>query len=139
LGRILNLIDECESDDGAPSVDRVVTRAEAYRSIQKSRIERMRAYAETLGCRRQYLLRYFGEADPEPCGDCDNCQAGTGLMEEASSGPYAVEQEVRHRAFGDGVVMSVDGDTVTVLFEDVGYRTLSVPTVVDQKLLVTRE
>jgi ATP-dependent DNA helicase RecQ len=139
LGRILNLITECATEGGRPDVEQVVARAEAYRSIQRSRIERMRAYAETLACRRQYLLRYFGEADPDPCGECDNCHAGTGPEEDVVRGPFAVEQAVRHDAFGDGVVMSTDGDTVTVLFEDVGYRTLSVPAVVDQQLLLTRE
>jgi ATP-dependent DNA helicase RecQ len=44
--------------------------------MQKSRIEMMRAYAETMRCRRQFLLQYFGEVDPRPCGDCDNCHAG---------------------------------------------------------------
>ena len=30
------------------------------------------AYAR--GCRQQAILRYFGEADPKPCGKCDNCR-----------------------------------------------------------------
>ena len=42
---------------------------------------------------------------------------------------------MRHPAFGTGVVMGVVGDERTVLFNDVGYRTLSVPTVVEQELL----
>ena len=36
---------------------------------------------------------------------------------------------MRHDTFGSGVVMSVDGDEITVLFDEVGYRTLSLPTV----------
>jgi ATP-dependent DNA helicase RecQ len=32
---------------------------------------------------------------------------------------------VRHDDFGDGVVTDVEQDRLTVLFEDVGYRTLS--------------
>ena len=46
-----------------------------------------------------------------------------------------MEQPVRHPAFGAGVVMGVEGDELTVLFDDVGYRTLSLPTVVEQELL----
>jgi ATP-dependent DNA helicase RecQ len=31
--------------------------------------------------------------------------------------------------------MSLDGDEITVLFDDVGYRTLSLPTVMERRLL----
>ena len=42
--------------------------------MDQSRIEMIRGYAETDGCRRQYLLGYFGEDLPEPCGNCDTCE-----------------------------------------------------------------
>jgi len=111
-----------------------IERADAYRKLQESRIERMRAYAETRRCRRQFLLEYFGEQTAELCGDCDNCLAGV-ATNEPDAGPFRVEQPVRHPAFGTGVVMGVEGDEITVLFDDVGYKTLSLPTVVEQELL----
>ena len=55
--------------------------------------------------------------------------------DEPDAGPFRVEQPVRHPAFGAGVVMGVEGDELTVLFDDVGYKTLSLPTVVEQELL----
>ena len=113
------------------------TRAEAYRSIQKSRIEMMRGYAETRRCRRAFLLQYFGERDPRRCGDCDNCRDGTPTSSgRAGGGPFAIEDRVRHAQFGDGEVMSLEGDEITVLFDDVGYRTLSLPAVVSRRLLI---
>jgi ATP-dependent DNA helicase RecQ len=42
----------------------------------------MRAYAETDGCRRQFLLGYFGEEMPEPCGNCDGCAAAASAPED---------------------------------------------------------
>ena len=33
----------------------------------------MLAYCETVQCRRQFLLEYFGQALEEPCGNCDIC------------------------------------------------------------------
>jgi len=49
--------------------------AEARQRVDQSRLTMMRAYAETDGCRRQFLLGYFGEDLPEPCGNCDGCAA----------------------------------------------------------------
>ena len=45
------------------------------RRVNRERLERMREYAETSGCRRELLLRYFGEEFEGPCGNCDNCEA----------------------------------------------------------------
>ena len=33
-------------------------------------------------CRRQFLLGYFGEDLPEPCGNCDTCTDGPALLQE---------------------------------------------------------
>jgi len=35
----------------------------------------MREYAEFTGCRREFLLRHFGEAAPGGCENCDRCQS----------------------------------------------------------------
>lgn len=55
LGRILNLMAEGVGDDheGQTPVQRVLARAGAHRSMQKSRIDMMRTYAETTKCRRE--------------------------------------------------------------------------------------
>jgi ATP-dependent DNA helicase RecQ len=137
VGRILNLLDDVQADPGADEslTGSVMARAEAQRSMQRSRIEMMRAYAETMRCRRQFLLGYFGETASQPCHDCDNCQADAAEPEEAATGPFPVQASVRHPTFGEGVVMDADGEQLTVLFSDVGYRTLHVPTVVSEGLL----
>ena len=33
----------------------------------------MLGLCEITSCRRQALLRYFGDELPEPCGNCDTC------------------------------------------------------------------
>jgi ATP-dependent DNA helicase RecQ len=110
--------------------------AEAHRRVEQSRIEMARGYAETLGCRRQYLLAYFGEAYDEQCGNCDTCEAGTASEQpDAADSPYALQSRVTHASWGDGVVMRYEGDRIVVLFEDVGYRTLSLETVQARGLL----
>ena len=56
--------------------------------------------------------------------------------EPEGGGAFAIEDRVRHAQFGDGEVMSLEGDEITVLFDDVGYRTLSLPAVVSRRLLI---
>ena len=77
---------------------------------RRSRIERMRAYAETRRCRRQFLLVYFGEQTAGLCEDFDNCRFVRDRDGLADAGPFRVEQPVLHPAFGAGVVMGVEGD-----------------------------
>ena len=49
----------------AALVQRAVELAEARQRVDQSRLHMMRGYAETDGCRRQFLLGYFGEDLPE--------------------------------------------------------------------------
>jgi ATP-dependent DNA helicase RecQ len=135
-GRILNLVTDVLtfSADGPLDVETVVGRAEAHRKLLESRIAMVRRYAESPECRRQFIRGYFGERDVELCQDCDNCRAGTATP-PPMTGPYALQDQVVHDAFGAGVVMDIGEDNITVLFEEVGYRTLRLQTVLDKGLL----
>ncbi|WP_103353571.1 ATP-dependent DNA helicase RecQ [Amycolatopsis sp. CA-128772] len=122
------------TDPGA-AVGQALEAAERAAELVRSRVEMIRAYAETTGCRRRYLLGYFGEELAQPCGHCDTCEAGTAAEEPASAGEFRAESVVRHAEWGRGVVMTIEEDKLTVLFDDVGYRTLSLPVVREQNLL----
>ena len=43
--------------------------------MREKRLEQMHEYAEISTCRREYLLRYFGDPYTGPCDNCDNCEA----------------------------------------------------------------
>ena len=127
---------------GEDPVGEVVAAAEehvaARQRVERSRIEMMRGYAETLSCRRQFLLGYFGEEYPGPCGSCDTCAAGTAQEQEAGAaddGDLALHREVVHELWGQGTVMRTEGDRVTVFFPDEGYKTLSREVVAEADLL----
>ncbi|MEX2291382.1 MAG: ATP-dependent DNA helicase RecQ [Mycobacteriales bacterium] len=118
------------------AAEAAVTVADTHRKVEQSRVEMMRAYAETTGCRRQFLLAYFGETLERPCGNCDSCLAGTAADQaDAASSPYPLQSKVSHAAWGEGVVMRYEGDRIVVLFDDVGYRTLSLEAVAARGLL----
>jgi ATP-dependent DNA helicase RecQ len=97
-------------------------------------VEMLRGYAEVYHCRRAFILSYFGEDAPEECGHCDNCEAGHGRPEHGRR-PFKVGATVRHGEWGEGVVQRYDGDHVAILFEEVGYKTLSVELVTERGLL----
>jgi len=109
--------------------------ARTHERLTRSRVEMMRGYADTTGCRRQYLLGYFGEQLPGPCGNCDTCEAGTAEHHEPGTDAFPLNSSVRHGEWGPGVVMSIEADRLTVLFEDVGYKTLSIASVQENDLL----
>ncbi|MEO5340893.1 MAG: DNA helicase RecQ [Magnetococcus sp. MYC-9] len=48
---------------------------EPFRRIAHQQLATILGYCETTTCRRQVLLRHFGEEYPQPCGHCDTCLA----------------------------------------------------------------
>ena len=156
LARDLNLLEQVSAvvldEDGAahpaddappPGEAAAAARelAEHHERVDQSRVEMMRGYAETTECRRQFLLGYFGEQLDEPCGNCDNCSAGTAQDHPGPADhdtPFPVETPVEHSEWGKGVVMRVEDDRVVVLFDEVGYKTLGIAAVTENGLLRAR-
>ncbi len=73
--------------------------SEAQRRIERQKTEALIGFCETISCRRQALLGYFGERREEPCGNCDNCRDpaaeswdGTVAAQKALSAVYRTGQ-----------------------------------------------
>lgn len=185
LSAVLNLLEETGAvstgregsryvgtDDDVDAVVRDALAVHAtHVKLERSRVDMMRGYAEATDCRRRFLLGYFGDAGPVPCGGCDNCTGpaperpgGTDRTDKAparqrrwtrtgaraatpadaarSAAPDAPDHaylpgvRVSHDQWGEGEVMSEGDGKITILFESVGYRTLSLAVVTDKQLLV---
>jgi ATP-dependent DNA helicase RecQ len=95
----------------------------------------MRRYAELDDCRRRFLLRYFGEGADEPCGRCDNCDAGRSAPAGGGDSAFASGMRVEHQDWGRGVVLADTGDRLTVYFDEVGYKELLTDTVLGGQIL----
>ncbi|MET8200905.1 RecQ family ATP-dependent DNA helicase [Micromonospora taraxaci] len=119
----------------ADAATAALAEAERQQTVTRSRTDMMRAFAETNACRGQTLLAYFGEQMTEVCGHCDNCHNGTSVADQGAVGPFPVHSRVRHPEWGQGLVLSYEDDKMTVLFDEVGYKTLSVRVVSEQGLL----
>ncbi|OWW22888.1 recombinase RecQ [Noviherbaspirillum denitrificans] len=100
-------------------------------------LERMVFYAQTGFCRWKVLLEYFGEHSSwSRCGVCDNCRQPP---EQALSPEHPRQQltravqapantlqagaTVKVPKYGEGQVVSVEGDKVTLRFPDSSKRT----------------
>ena len=56
-------------------------------------------------------------------------------VERDDEHPFPVHSTVRHAEWGSGLVLSYQDGRMTVLFDDVGYKTLSVKVVQANGLL----
>ena len=117
----------------AEAVQASKAQTEREDEVERTRLTMMRRYAEHAGCRRSFLLTYFGQDYRGPCGNCDN-DRGTAEAARAEV-PFAVGARVASERWGDGTVQRYDGDQVTVLFDEHGYRELFVPVVLERGLL----
>jgi ATP-dependent DNA helicase RecQ len=138
LGRAAFLSGAGQSDESTPE-DKASRQA-----YLRSRLDMMRAYAELPDCRRGFLLNYFGEVyDRARCGACDNdlvelqgsrakTQQPVGTGDRAD---LAVNSRVAHAGWGDGTVQYIARDSVTVLFDRVGYKTFDMALVQERDLL----
>jgi len=64
-----------EDADVQQGAERAVEEQEHHRAMKRERLRQMQEYADTSACRREYLLRYFGDDYTGPCHNCDNCEA----------------------------------------------------------------
>jgi len=101
--------------------------------VERTRLAMMRRYAEHAGCRRSFLLSYFGQDYPGPCGNCDNDLVHP--QTAPAEVPFGVGSRVVSDRWGSGTVQRYDGDQVTVLFDEHGYRELYLPVVLQRSLL----
>jgi ATP-dependent DNA helicase RecQ len=67
------------------------TTLDQRKSQEYDKLERMIKYAQTVACRRAYLLGYFGDTPEERCGRCDNC--GDSASPPASLGARAIDTD----------------------------------------------
>jgi ATP-dependent DNA helicase RecQ len=107
-------------------------------AVLTSRLDAARAYAETTRCRRAELLAYFGETYAPPCNNCDNDRrprsAATARpptrRPSPPPGPRPITGgvPVRHRLWGEGLLLSRDDHELLVYFDSVGYKHLTAST-----------
>ncbi|HND11390.1 MAG TPA: DNA helicase RecQ [Pseudomonadota bacterium] len=100
---------------------------EEWKRLGQRKLTSLLALCESVTCRRQSLLSYFGEESASGCGNCDNCQSpphsfdGTELGRKALSAVARTEQK-----FGAGHLVDVLRGIHTEKIDRFGHDRLSV-------------
>ncbi len=47
--------------------------SDARKQVERQKLDALLGFCESVSCRHQTILRYFGEQHPGNCGQCDNC------------------------------------------------------------------
>jgi ATP-dependent DNA helicase RecQ len=82
--------------------------SDAFKQVQRQKLDALIGLCELPTCRRQALLAYFNETLTQPCGNCDNCLAppattdGTVAAQKALSTVYRTGER-----FGVGYLVDV--------------------------------
>ncbi|WP_416907776.1 MAG: DNA helicase RecQ [Polymorphobacter sp.] len=99
----------------------------AHKAREEARLNALLGFLETGRCRRQPLLRYFGEPEPVPCGNCDNCLNPPRLddLTEAARKFLSAVYRTGQR-FGAGHVIDVLRGAASERAEKFGHDQLSV-------------
>jgi ATP-dependent DNA helicase RecQ len=101
----------------------------SYKMRLGQHLDAMLALCETVGCRRQNLLGYFGEASG-PCGNCDTCleapETWDGLIPSQKLLSTIVRlQRERGQAFGAGHLVDILRGASTDRIRQQGHDALS--------------
>ncbi|MBD2549814.1 DNA helicase RecQ [Microcystis elabens FACHB-917] len=113
-----------------PQLRRFIDDSEAgveQKRIEHGKLDVLIAFTEAFGCRRQVLLRHFGEELPEPCGNCDLClepDQRLDVTEPARKGLSAVYRTGQRFGAAHVVDVLLGGDTARI--RELGHRELSV-------------
>ena len=128
----------------------ILSKFEKLANGDRERLQEMINYAQTALCRVRFLKRYFGEESEEDCGNCDNClkkssqpevrakaenpnvmAIRTAVVDIETTAPelmlgtapkFVPGDQVRHRKFGLGQVISAETDAVVIEFPTVGKK-----------------
>ena len=100
----------------------------AHRRRLSAHLDAMLALCETVSCRRQQLLAYFGQ-QTEPCGNCDTCLTppeswdGTVATQKVLSTVVRLDQ--RGQRYGVGHVVDILRGKTTPRVQQLGHESLS--------------
>ncbi len=93
--------------------------------VERQKLDALLGYAEAPACRRQVLLRYFGEAS-EPCGNCDMCLTPPQTWDATTAAQQALSTIYRSgQRYGAGHLIDILLGRETTKVSERGHQHLS--------------
>ncbi len=68
---------------------------EARKAVERQKLDALLGFCESISCRHQTILRYFGEAHAGDCGQCDNCNQPVDTWEATKPAQMALSAVFR--------------------------------------------
>ena len=101
--------------------------SEEFKRIERYKLDSMLGLCEVSSCRRQTLLRYFGDVLEKPCGNCDTCLNPPPTFEATTVSQKALSTIYRTgQRFGVNHLISVLLGDATDKVEQFSHQQLSV-------------
>jgi ATP-dependent DNA helicase RecQ len=121
------------------AVAAAIERRDRQDVLQRTRASMTGRYLSGDACRWSVLAGYLGDSSVARCGACDVCRdspAPSTSPRATGAGPFDAGAPVLHASFGTGVVVERDDESLSVLFDDSGYRRLAIELVEQSGLLI---
>jgi ATP-dependent DNA helicase RecQ len=100
---------------------------ENYKKVARFKLDSMLALCEAAACRRNYILRYFGEVGAENCGYCDSCIEPPTLWDATIDAQKILSTIYRtNQSFGAGHIIDVIRGSKNAKISDRRHDQLSV-------------
>ena len=99
-----------------------------FKQVQSAKLSRMWEFTQTLSCRTNFILNYFGEYREQPCGHCDHCLNppttfdGTVIAQKALSACLRLKQ--RDQSVGINMLSDILRGSSGRELMDRGYHTI---------------
>ncbi|MCM3676958.1 DNA helicase RecQ [Peribacillus simplex] len=100
--------------------------SQEWQSQELKKLNRMKDYCFTEGCLQAFILRYFGEENPEDCGHCENCTDKRDSVEVTTQSQMVLSCMLRMgERFGKTMISQVLTGSRNKKIEEFGFQKLS--------------
>lgn len=100
--------------------------SQEWQSQELKKLNRMKDYCFTEGCLQAFILRYFGEENPEDCGHCENCTDKRDSVDITTQAQMVLSCMLRMgERFGKTMISQVLTGSRNKKIEEFGFQKLS--------------